>query len=459
MDFELYVGEDFIPKLVKTFPVKFVSYLVNPLSGRVQYLLISSQDKAVLVRYSTHDPDPDFEAKVIDIVSSSSDIDTMLRELQDRAVLLPVEFSQQDLSNLMYPLSNPQILKLARGEEVKPEDVARLLDSGDLEAINDLFANDKILPNADFISEVINLAERPDEEAVRTLLGHTIFKLEDYTELEKLSDLLEAYSHHHTLGTIFREKSLYVRAKRLGIDFDENEYKRFKKDLEDFIKALPSAEDRAFTFYETITVMGLGDVEVLKDMLFSFDKYIPYSEEFSPLIFGDLGMSFYNLWDDTDIEEYKELALVLLQKAIFSFRELIRLGKTRDMFINLSNLFAYSSVLIPMLCDEAQKFGSGELANLKIYEAKSTLCLCVNLFIKFFDSFRVEVFRDFYPTEEDAFSMVKSTYDNFILAVETFIDEEIEPRVEEVWDRHVPNEPEPEDLLKGALEVRRVLCD
>ncbi|EDP76180.1 hypothetical protein [Hydrogenivirga sp. 128-5-R1-1] len=457
--------------------VRDLTYLFNVRKLSVDYLLLHVNDeKGEWVAILDYHNEGKVPTKIDSIIRGSGDFESVLRKIDRTGDFVCVDPTETRLEGLLNPDADIAVMveRLATGgvqvgtininlggEHLSVEELKELLMKGEVEELNNLLMGESAPLDVHTVEEVLSDCTEYDIDSLDMFLGHVLFRLTDEENTEELYQLLlkKLYeTEEKGLRALFMEKSLYACARLVEGDTDETTYKTLKDMLEEYVKGDISDEKRAFTIYEVITSLATDNTEVLKDILYSFDRYIPYTEEFSPLIFGDLGMSFHERWEETENQEYRELSLVLLQKAMFSVNELLKLGRTEDFPMNLGNLFAYLSVLIPMLAEEMENSPSQEVREAKETEIKESLCLGIQLFLEFSEEVSVESFADIYPTEEDARVIVESTFENFLTMVLAYFEAGVEMESEEVWEETVSDNPTHDELIKGALKVREILC-
>ncbi len=347
------------------------------------------------------------------------------------------------------------------GKRLSLEEILPILQEGASEELHRLFSNDDVFVDEEVLKSILGRAEECDPDALENFLRHMVFSGQniDYGNFYSMLTSSANRIRDKRIKRIVRETGIYAYARLVAEEGNKEAYLRLKDMLRKYVESVSSPEDRAFTIYEVITLLSGGDVRYLKDILFSFDRYIPYIESFAPLVFGDLGMIFYDLWESVGDSEYRELAVVLLQKAIFSVSELFRSGKVEDFPLNLGNFFAYMSTLIPLLEEEAQETDSDDVREEKVRDIREISCLALRLFIEFADKTTLDKLKEFFPSEEDARLVSESVPDNFMYVMEALFETGLFPEVEAVWSEMVPEQSNVNYILQGALKVREVLCD
>ena len=481
MKLEVLRGRELIREVLKDRKVIDLTYLLNRESLYVEYLLLyvesGADSKLILVDYGRGDREISEDLELI--LKGSEDFNSAVESINRNGKFVCVDPEETDAESLMEPDRDIAVVSERLFQEVVPEgglininlvelfshnlsaeEIREALKSDEVDSINELLLGDDVVIDMDTLEEVLSTCEGYNREALEIFLGHVLFRLMDESDSRELYEIFMERAEEtedRELKRIFMEKALYAYARLVNSDGGED-YEYLKSMLDEYIEGETSSEDTAFTIYEVITSLRTENVEILRDMLFSFDRYIPYTEEFSPLIFGDLGMSFYAKWEDSGNQEYRELSMILLQKSLFSVKELLRLGKTHDIPINLSNFFAYISVLIPLLSEEVENSHSPEVQDAKVLDIKESLCLGLQLFLDFSGGVSVENFTQVYPTEEEARIMVESTFENFISMMESYFDSGVESESEEIWDEVVSSNPSYDELIEGALKVSEILC-
>ncbi|WP_457600815.1 hypothetical protein [Hydrogenivirga sp.] len=478
MKIEFIRGREGLREFLQGVELRDVTYLFNREKGRVDYILLlagnSHGDSLVLV--DIRDTESSFPLSLLNLIENSQNFQSALEAIDSSQTFACIDPTSTEVSDLLEPNRDIAVIreKLLMDEEphyisvnlfakrkVSAGELRELLTSGDTQRLNETLLEERTELDLETVREVLSKCEGYKPETLEVFLGHALFRLIDEEESRELYELFsEAMDRVSSsdLKKVFAEKRIYAYARCVEGGEGSDSYHELKNMLEGYLRSELPPQERAFILYEVITSLRIDNPEVLKDMLYSFDRYIPYDEEFSPLIFGDLGMSFYNKWEDAETEEYRELSLVLLQKSLFSVRELLRLRKTQDMPINLSNIFAYLSVLIPMLAEEVERSSSEEVRERKRSDIVSSLCLGIHLFLKFAPEVSLDTFSEVYTTDEDARVMVESTYDNFLSMMEAYFDCAVESESEEAWDEVVSENPSPEELTEGALKVREIIC-
>ncbi|RLJ70232.1 hypothetical protein BCF55_0498 [Hydrogenivirga caldilitoris] len=478
MKLEVLKGRESVKEVLENNKLKDISYIFNTKRLKVEYLLLyiegESEDKAILVDYGGTSTERD---KLERALLESPDFLTAVENINSTGEFVCLDPNNPTPEDLIKPEADIVVIseKLLReqgfGKElisvnlkgygqspVSGEEIKELLRSDDLEKLNNLLLEDKVEVDIETLEDILSDCSEYDPGALEVFLGHVLFRFIDEEESQRLFDLfMDKYDRadNQNLKKILMEKAIYTYARLVE---DLNTYKELKSLLEQYMEEELSEEERAFTIYEVITSLRTDNIELLKSLLYSFDKYVPYTEEFSPLIFGDLGMSFYTKWEDTGNQDYRELSVVLLQKSVFSLREILKLGKTQDMPINLSNVFAYISVLIPLLADEMENSPSREIRDIKAVDIKECICLGLQLFLEFSEEVNLENFAEVYPTLKDAELMVESTFENFVSMMESYFDSGIETESEELWEETVGTDIKREKLVEAALKLRENLC-
>lgn len=349
------------------------------------------------------------------------------------------------------------------------EDIFPILRKGEIEELRCLFSDKENVIDEKVIEAVLSRADECDPAAIDSFLKHVIFAGEDldYYKLYNMLESTEVKIENVEIKRVLQENSIYAYSYLVANEETEEAYLQLKGMLEKYMKNVSSVENRAFTIYEVITLLSGCDVRYLKDILFSFDRYIPYTESFSSLIFGDLGMNFYYMWEEDEDPEHKELAVVLLQKAIFSAKELFKLGKTEDFPLQLSNYFAYMSKLIPILEDEMRDTGSVEVKEQKAKEITDMVCFGIDLLVEFWEDTEPDALSEFFTSMDDALLISESTKDNFVSMMKAFFETDLCPDIDVIFrdgNSHekaedYQDEYDMEDILEDALKVREVLCD
>ena len=489
MKTQIYRGADEIEHLFRNFIIKDLSYLLNKRTLRVSYLLLSldnmGAEELALVEYEKEDRHT--ESSLLNVFGDADDFDTALEGVYRLDVFIPVDPAKTEIWDLMDPNQDPNVLSAvftaqleeddgelidinfgdALQRKLKFEEVFPVLCKEDVEAFQDLFLQGDALVDDELVEQVIERAEECNPDMLDSFLGYAIFGgsgCEPKALYEILKNALYKLKNKE-IRKVIQEKIIYAYAYIAEQDGSEESYAHLKKMLSEYVESIDSPYNRAFAIYEVITIISSEDVKLLKDILFSFDRYIPYTESFSPLIFGDLGMTFHGLWEESRNPDHRELAVVLLQKSVFSTRELFKMGNTEDFPLNLSNFFAYMSTLIPLLEEEILEASSVEVKEEKRKEVRDMVCLGIDLLLEFSEDTDPDVLSDHFPSYSDAQMISEGTKDNFVSMMEAFFETDLYPEAKDAWNETIPENTDEdswfhmEDIIEGALKVREIVCD